>query len=206
MTPTTLEHARAILGDEVLDLDVVQQFFQICVSDSWRAELRDMPFEPEILARHKSTHVLFAGVPLSIRDLRQRVPQCFDRFFPCAHRWFVNDETVDLRWYLLREDVVPGSKGKSFKKQLSCLSKCETVPRACEAVYGIMLYFLVRGIRLFADAAARCADIEPGFISPTKVHVDVGNFDEKGLLISLMDDGPDEDIGLVSVVMPMNKG
>jgi len=183
----------------------VQQFLQISVPDSWRAELRDIPFEPEILARHKSTHVLFAGVPLSIRDLRQRVPQCFDRFFPCAHRRFVNDETLDLRWYLLRAHVVPGSMGKAFKKQLSCLSKREAVPRACEVAYGITLYFLARGIRLFAGAAARCADVEPGFISPTEVHVDVGNFDEKGLLVSLMDDGLDEDIGLASMVKPMDK-
>ena len=140
--------------------------------------------------------------PLSILDLRERAGQCFDRFFPCFGNRFGKDERVELRWYLLRKDVVPGSKRKAFAKQVSLLAKREAVPRACEAVYGVTLYFLARGIRLFAHAAARCADIEPAFIVPTPVHVDVGNFKESGLLVSLWDDRPDVDIGLASMVVP----
>ena len=144
-------------------------------------------------------------MPLSILDLRKRAGQCFDRFFPCSDCQFAKNETVELRWYLLRKDVVPGSKGKDFAEQLSFLTQREAVPRACEVVYVTTLYFLARGIRLFADAATRCADIEPQFINSVAVHVDVGNFKETGLLVGLLDldDGRDEDIGLASMVMPM---
>jgi hypothetical protein len=142
-------------------------------------------------------------MPLSIRDLRTRAKDCFDKFFPFSESQFANGERVGLRWYLLRKDVLPGSKGKAFAEQLSILATREVVPRACEAVYGVTLYFLARGIRLFAFAAARCADSESQLITSSAVHVDVGNFKEAGLLVSLWDDGPSEDIGLASMVIPL---
>jgi len=111
---------------------------------------------------------------------------------------------VELRWYLLRKDVVPGSMGKAFTEQVALLNECEVVPRACEAVYGFMLYFLARGIRLFANRCARCIDLAPSNVIPSGGRIDLGNFNETGLGIALWDDKPDESIGLASMVMRPN--
>jgi hypothetical protein len=203
MHPMTLEDALAILGEDVLDLDSVQEFFHIRLSDFWRARLRGIPFERKVLERRRNTHILFAGAPLSVLDLRERARHCFDRLFWYARDQFARDETVELRWYLLRKDVVPGSMGKAFTEQVALLDEREEVPRACKAVYGITLYFLARGVRLFANTCARCIDIASSSAIPTGARIDLGDFNETGLGIALWDDKPDESIGLASMVMPI---
>ncbi len=206
MEPTTLVDARAILGEDVLDLDVSREFLHIRIPPSWRARLRTVPFERQILERCRSTHLLFAGTPLSILDLRRRALHCFGRPFWYARDPFAKDEEVEPRWYLLRKDVVPGSMGKAFTEQLALLDETEVVPRACEVVYGVVLYFLARNRRLFPDMSARCRDTAHSNIIASGARVDVGNFTEGGLGIALWDDKPDEGMGLASMVTPMEYG
>jgi hypothetical protein len=166
MESTTLEEARATLGANVLDLDIVREFLHVRVSALWRVRLREVPFDQEVLRQRKDTHILFAGVPRSILDIRETNRHLFQRPFWYARDRFAKEETVELRWYLLSKDVVPGSMGKAFTEQLALLNECEVVPRACEVVYGIMLYFLARGIRLSQTRVRGASISRPAMSSP----------------------------------------
>ncbi len=203
MEPTSLEDARAILRANLLDLDAVRNYFHVRVSALWRARLREVPFDRIVLKEFKDTHLLFAGVPLSILDLRKRTDQrLFQRPLWYARDQFARDERVTLRWYLLRKDVVPGSMGRAFMEQVPLLGEEEEVPRACEAAYGILLYFLARGVRLFANTCARCIDLALSEGTPAHARIDVGDFNDSGIGVALWDDEPDEGIGLASMVVP----
>jgi hypothetical protein len=72
----------------------------------------------------------------------------------------------------------------NFDKQHALVAKEEEVPRACEVTYGLLLYYLARGIRLFEHTHTRCREV----ISPG-VRVDVGGFRAEGLAISPIHDG-----------------
>lgn len=203
MAPTTLEYARFVMGDDVLDLGTVAKFFHIRASPLWDARLRHIPFDGPTLRGCRGSHILFAGTPLSILDIRRAAKDCFSGHIWYSREAFAKNEQVNVRWYLLRKEPISDSAGKSYSDQLSLLEENEVVPRACEVLYGAVLYFLSTGIRLFSKTTARCADITESDVSPVGVHVDIGNFDEAGLSISLWDDGPDEGIGIASMVEPV---
>lgn len=66
---------------------------------------------------------------------------------------------LDVRWYLLWKEAVPGTKGKSFSDQLPFLPSDEYLPSACEVLYAAYLYYAVRGMFLFQGSRTEGEDV-----------------------------------------------
>jgi len=156
------QRARKIMGGNMFDLKLVSKLFEIDFTARQQRSLRQVPFPSDILQKSKETHILFVGYPLSISDLRKKMPREF--FCNHADKWcesedFAKEAKVDLRWYLMRKDVLPQSPGKTFQEQLALLKETEEVPRACELAYMLALYYLAQKKSLFEEHYLRCEDV-----------------------------------------------
>jgi len=197
--PTSQDRARKILGPNFLGIEEATTHFDAAVELRWHADLASVPFSESTLEECRATHLLVAGSPMTVLDVRAnttRASKAFDSF-AYGEIWFnterfATSEKVNVGWYLLRKEVVPGSVERSFRQQCAMLAAKEEVPRACELVYAMVLHFLAHGQggQLFLDCAARCADLDS---LGRRVWVG-GNAD--GLCIYSTDDGPKERTGL----------
>lgn len=176
------ERAREIMGRSFLGAAEVEKYFGVAFLSKQLRALARIPFSEATLEECKETHLLVAGAPLSILDVRAKAPK--GTFYSNDDAWydteaFARDEKVAVRWYLIRKDIVADSTSKSFNEQQRLLGPKDEIPRACEVVYAVVLYYyLAMGERLFERMYVRCADVDSvGF------RVGVGNFDSCGLSV-----------------------
>lgn len=176
---TSQKRAREIMGNNFLGIREVLQHFGICFTKEEMVKLADIPFSERLLQVCKDTHILFVGCPLTIADIREKVPKNLFYLEPkgtsCpkdvwwANEGFVTKEKVSLRWYLTRRDVVPESANKAYQEQRALLGDHEAVPRVCELVYMTILHYLIAEIPLF-EYYVRCQDVTSG---DHRVHVGI---------------------------------
>jgi hypothetical protein len=183
------KRAREIMGKNFLGIEEASQHFGVSFGKEL-VRFDEIPFPETVLTECKDTHILFPGFPLTILDVRSKVSP--DLFWRHESAWYNNQafakkDRVELRWHLIRKDIVPESKSKTYQEQLAMLSEDEEVPRAREVVYMIILYFLATETRhfltpvnrLFERNYVRCQDEVGGD------RVLVGVFGEGGLRVSL---------------------
>lgn len=188
------KRAREIMGKNFLGIEEASKHFGV----SFRKELArfdEIPFPETMLPACKDTHILFPGFPLTILDIISKVSRNLfwqQKDVLYKQMEFAKEDKVELRWYLIQKDIVYGSKNKPYQKQLAMLWKDEEVPRACEMVYMIILYFLATGTRLFEDNFARCQDGD----SYKRIRVGFFDDDEDGLVISYWSDEAARSIGV----------
>ncbi len=103
------------------------------------------------------------------------------------------DDKAEIRWYMIRKELIPNSTFKSWEEQKSLISEIEIVPNEAEFVWAVTTYKAVRDIYLFNKIYARTSSLaRNGF----PVHI--GAFDESGLYISnYWNSTSNEDIGLI---------
>jgi len=194
---TDQKRAREIMGNNFLGVEDAIKHFGISITDDEASALRDIPFPESVLRECKDTHILFPGYPLSISDIRGRVPR--ELFYSHEDSWyngekFAKKEKVQLRWYLIRQDITPNSTSKTYQDQVALLPDTEEPPRACEMVYMIILYYLTYQKRLFENLYGRCVDV-----SSNGYRVYVGDFDSDGLSVDYWaGDGCDGYVGVVA--------
>jgi hypothetical protein len=154
--PTTFKHAREVMGKNFISPTHVEKHFQVQygnrITNFW-----EIPYPESVLTECKNTHILFAGYPLTIREMCARTSK--DLFPFMSNYWwedlaFAKADKVKLRWYLIRKGLFPNSRNKTITEQVKMLSEYEEVPRACEVMYMTIL----SGERLFLDVYARCRD------------------------------------------------
>jgi hypothetical protein len=146
--------ARAIMGKNFLGLEEVRRSYGIALDPEPLAEI---PFSEETLQACKDTHVLVAGAALSLNEIRQLAEGDFYETDWYKRESFATTK-VGARWYLLRKEPVPESRGKTYDQQCSLLTKEEEVPLACEVTYMVILYWLTHRERLLPDVYVRCRD------------------------------------------------
>jgi len=187
--------AREIMGNNFLAIEDVIKHFGVSFTDDEMAALRDIPFSEAELLECKDTHVLFPGYPISQQEIYNRVPNLFFKKYWYNCRNLDSKKKVELRWYLIRKDIVECSKNRTYQEQTEeRLTVNEEVPRECELIYMIILYFMVYQVRLFENVFARCADS-----SYSGVRAIVGYFGSEGLHIpGCADDRSEEHVGLAA--------
>lgn len=191
--------ARSIMGDNFLGVEEVSEHFDADFTKDDLRKLEIIPFTRKELEERRDTHVLVAGYPLSIKEIRHTAPRLF-----CTgeEAWYdeypLAKEEVNLRWYLVRKGIVKNSTNKNWGEQQAMLGKNEEAPRACVLVYAIVLFALVRGVRLFQKTYARTASTaKDGYC------FDVGSLDKGGLKSAATFPGNKwGDVGIASSVMP----
>jgi hypothetical protein len=176
---TSQKRAKEIMGENYLGPEDAMKHFGVSYTDKELIQLREIPFTEAELEACKKTHILFAGYSLSILDIRNKAKHLFYNQDWYNSQAFATKEKVNLQWYLVRKDEVPNSTSKTWSQQQSLLTSDESVPRACEVVFMVMLYCLVTGKRLLANMYVRCIDLDSGGF-----RVNVGSFDSGGLSVS----------------------
>jgi hypothetical protein len=187
-TPSQIR-AREIMGRNFLGVEEAMRHYGEQFTEEQLAALAEVPFSEAVLEECKNTHVLVAGFPISILDIRAKAPNKKPKTFYSYkdarynNQAFATNEKVNVRWYLVRKEAVADSTYKTYDKQKALLSEHEEVPRACELVYAVVLYFLAADERLFPNIYVRCSDVSSG-----GDRVYVGYFDSDGLRVGYWGD------------------
>lgn len=151
-----LNIARKIMGENFLGLEDLARHLHISFAPQEPSQFSEVPFPQVFLEENSQTHILFPGYALSINDMARRAPRSLQ--FIVRNIGSLGLTKVESRWYLLAKCLVPGSFGKTLKEQLLLLHECQEMPRACELVYAVLLWFLARGGRLFGFNWLSCRD------------------------------------------------
>jgi hypothetical protein len=187
-------YARAleIMGEQnVLGMEKVSEYYRVTFSSEQNSAFAHVQFTESALEACKDSHLLVAGFPLTIPEIRARAPRhTFSQKFSGDPRVFPMEERVGLGWFLLRKGILKDSADTFFSRQVRLLGPLEDLPRACELTYAVILYYLITGRKLFRAYGLRCADrvdvIERDRRDQDKVrpgHVVCGGFDTDGFRI-----------------------
>jgi hypothetical protein len=174
------------MGKNFLGIEETMRHFNAAFTQEELATLAEIPFSETELEECKNTHLLVCGYPMTILEIRAKAPSKKPKktFYSYKDAWyntqaFATNEKVGLRWYLIRKTAIENSFSKTFDDQKRLLGANDEVPRACELVYAVVLYFMVTGERLFETAYVRCIDL-----TSDGYRVNVGNFDSDGLSVN----------------------
>lgn len=174
--------AKIIMGTNFLGIDEVEKAFGVKYSAGDRAKLMQIPFDEATLKACANTHVLVAGFPASIDDIRSMVKGNAAKLFcSMAGKGWCNGEkfaniAVGVRWFLLRKEVVQNSTSKTYGEQEKLIPQGEEIPFARDVVFVVMAMFITHGERLFEKVYVRCRDV-----SSNGYRVYVGYFGRGGL-------------------------
>jgi len=143
----------------------------------------------------KDCHFTFLGLdringePLTILKWQELYPATgqpkFALYAPSAwysKQKFAKETTMDFRWYLLHQSIVPRSEGKTHNEQKAMLPPEYEMPSAIVEATKDILVFRKMGVRLNPSTWAACTDRAAD--TKTKInagYVSCGYFDEDGL-------------------------
>ena len=182
MTQTTMTQklARAI-GIPVFGIEEAVQHFGVKPTRAQLSALAEIPFTEAELRECKDTHVLVAVFPMSIIEIRGKVP-ANQRLF-CDQDWYNKESFAKDRgeaaWHLVRKTPVTNSTSKTWDEQQALLAKDGETPTARVMVYTIIGHFLATGERLFENPYVRCLGVDS---DGRRVYV--GDFVSSGLSVS----------------------
>lgn len=157
----------------------------------------------------KDTHFGFLGIsglngsPLTVTKWIKLHPATGQpKFYFASDPWHVGQPhtdvaTMQLRWYLLLKDIVPGSIDKMPEEQVAMLPEGYEVPTTIMEVTKDILVFRKAGERPNGSRWAACTErtVKTNKVSAGRVSC-VGRFDEHGLVIDRWDGDRVFNIGL----------
>ena len=110
--PRTAEQQRAreIMGKNFLGIEEVSEHYGIVFGNEQLARMSRIPFLGATLEACKDTHMLVAGFPMTILEIRAKTSKNSKTFYSQGNTWydkqvFAANERVRLRWYLIRNVV-----------------------------------------------------------------------------------------------------
>ncbi|MDP1889863.1 MAG: hypothetical protein Q8K55_03145, partial [Gemmatimonadaceae bacterium] len=174
--------AREIMGRNYFGVEEAIRHFGVNSSKQQFAALSEVPFTEEALEECKNTHVLVAVFPLSILEIRGKVPG--NQRLLYNQDWYNKESFAkdrgETEWHLVRKTPVPNSTSKTWNEQQALLAKNDETPTARVMVYAIVGHFLATGERLFERIYVRCSNVVSN-----GHRILVGDFDSHGLLVSI---------------------
>ena len=162
LTPSQ-ERAKEIMGQNFFGPGEVSKYLGLTFTKEELFQLADLPWEEEVLDMCRDTHVCFPGIshwgkkPLTIQCLEEMgwIDPNLQPMSP-SEPWYRKEEfsfkeTPGLRWYLIRNSVLPESLFKPYPQQVQLLKEHEYVEKAVVYCFGMLLCLEVRRERLFSD-------------------------------------------------------
>lgn len=159
--------ARSIMGRNFLGPEEVQKAFGVKYSSGDRAKLVQIPFDVNMLRACADTHILVAGFPMSMNDIRKnkRVKSNATSLFCDVVGERLYDEqrfantSVECRWFLLRRKPIDNSTFKTYVEQLRLILDREENPEARDVVFATIALCLTTGEWLFESIYVRCKNM-----------------------------------------------
>ena len=179
----TTNHKRAqeIMGRNYFGIEEAIRHFGVNPSRQQLAALSEVPFTEATLEECKNTHILVAVFPLSILEIRGKVPGSQRLFY--NQDWYNRESFAKNRgkteWHLVRKTPVDNSTSKTWNEQQALLAKNDEAPTARVMVYTIIGHYLATGERLFEQIYVRCSDVDS-----RGARVYVGGFVSHGLYVN----------------------
>ena len=154
---TPEDYANVILGHDFITPERVELALGLTYTGWEKKELRDtIPVRDELEWLDEREFMLVPcppkSNPLCLNSLCQLRPTLFSEDWEEMHSdpFPLNqDGPIGGGWLKLRKEIVPNSHCHGLKDAPSLLSEEEYVPNVTEAVWGTMVYYIVRGIKLF---------------------------------------------------------
>lgn len=174
------ELARTILGNDfVSPEDVMNSCKEVTYTDEKLAHFHETIPEKKILEWCRDNNYMIVAGPnkqMSLLDIRNIKNDYFILDEVYANQKFAKSDKAETKWYKVRKSIVPRSTYKGWDEQCALISDKELfVPNSAELTWAIIIYKKVRGICLFGKVYARTSS----FIDFYKIHVGVGEFDDK---------------------------
>ena len=163
----------------------------------------------------KDTHFAFLGIsgingqPLTVAKWLKLYPgNGQPKFYFDTDPWHVGQPhtdvvTMQLRWYLMLKDIVPGSTSKTPEEQVAMLPEGYEVPTTIMEVTKDILVFRKTGERPNGSRWAACTErtVETDKVSAGRVSC-VGCFNESGLSVNRWHGDHSDNVGLGASRMP----
>lgn len=189
--------ARAVMGKNFFGVEDWSALYGVNFSQKQLRQVAEFPWGEDILNSTcplcgkvvKDCHFVFVGLdringkPLTILKLQELHPATgqpkFYSYAPSAwysEQKFAKETTMDFRWYLLHQNIVPKSKDKTYGDQKAMLTADYEVPSAITEVTKDLLVFRKTGNFVNQSRYARCE-----CVASDGGRVDAGYFDGDGL-------------------------
>lgn len=168
MERTTIDEVRLIFKDNFIGLDELFLLFErFHPEGKTQFPIPEIPWDKDELEILADNYILILGVPswggvdINIRNLRNVFgidPKVSE---PCFYNqdWYINenfiDETLNLRWYLIRKNVIDDSRSVDP----NILTEHDiTFPSAILCCYTFFALWFARGIKLWEYDFIWCSD------------------------------------------------
>lgn len=189
--------ARAVMGKNFFGVEDWSALYGVNFSQKQLRQVAEFPWGEDILNSTcplcgkvtKDCHFAFVGLdrlngkPLTILKLQELHPVTgqpkFYSYAPSAwysEQKFAKETTMDFRWYLLHQNIVPKSEDKNYGDQKAMLTTDYEVPSAVTEATKDLLVFRKTGNFVNPSRYARCE-----CVTSDGHRVPVGYFDESGL-------------------------
>ena len=186
--------ARAVMGKNFFGVEEWLAFYGVNFSQKQLRQVAEFPWGKDILNSTcplcgkvvKDCHFAFVGLdringmPLTILKWQEIHPVTgqpkFYSYAPSAwysEQEFAKETTMSFGWYMLHQNIVPNSEGKTYDEQKSMLTADYEVPSALTEVTKNLLVFPKTGNFVNPSRNARCECVASG-----GRRVGVGSFGE----------------------------
>ena len=169
MERVTIAHAKDLFGANFIGLEELQFLFERMGLSSCSIQVPDIHYSVGDLKKHSKDYILILGVQelngekLSIDRFRK----CFginpDISEPCFYNqdWYMCEtfiyDTLDLRWFLLKKNVIESSRAV---QPLELLNENINFPTAILCVYTFFAYYYARKELLWRHDFVWCSDTD----------------------------------------------
>lgn len=201
--------AREIMGTNFFGVEEAVQHFGVRPVNEQLKKLAHVHFSEVTLEACKDSHILVAVFPLSILDIRTKVPRDSKLFYFYEDAWYNKKafakEKGELDWRLVRKTSMPDSTSRTWEQQRVLLSADEETPTARVIVYTTIGHFFATslpagqvGERLFEGVYVRTSSlVSSGY------RVGVGGFGSSSLGVYGFGGGRHGRLGLASEKKPI---
>jgi hypothetical protein len=217
------QKARQIMDERFLGIRELAEYLGVILDTEELKRVVTIPFKEETLQKYKDTNLLFLGVGwdasglrLTLNQLRKIFPKGgephFDLYEEDKGSWFdleifARSTTPELKWYLIRTEILEESRSEGFDEQMRLLRTNEYLENAVVYVYAKILFFLARGISIFNNTFTRCDDVREERRERSHNHVAIGSngvpYGSCGITVGYTYDGEeDHKLGIAPAVIP----
>jgi hypothetical protein len=210
--------ARAILGRNIFAIEDWMTYYDVRFTKKQLRDAGKFPWSEEVLNSPcpfnegrlvKDTHFAFLGIagingqPLTVAKWLELHPATGQpKFYFNADPWHMGQPhtdvtTMELRWYLLLKEIVPGSTIQTPEEQLAKLPPEYEVPSTIAEVTKDILVFRKTDVRPNPLRWAACAERTIATVKASAGLVScVGDFGGHGLHVSYWDGRRSDDVGV----------
>ena len=169
MERVTIEKAKRLFGNNFVGLEELRPLFEKMRLSYVSVQVPIIQYSYDELLKYSKDYVLILGIPelnntpLSIHTFRNVFGVNPDLLEPCFYNqdWYLNEyfiyKTLDLRWYLLKRDVLEDSRAVQPDE---LLKNNVIFPNAILCVYTFWAYYYARHVKLWYYDFVWCNDTD----------------------------------------------